>query len=165
MNALLCGTISRLVILACGMWLTSDLLAQGTNCRVRYQYDNAGNRTQRDWYCWTPGGPGDPEPPAGEDGMAPPEGDERAMVMGPLGEVFLSAYPSPAQDEVFVRTTAEVSNATVEVLTPEARVVASGTLTGTQLRFDTSVLSAGTYYARLTSGNEVLFTTFTVVKP
>lgn len=132
--------------------LTAILLFTGVtvvaqnHCWVKYQYDAAGNRIKRYWWC------GDPN----EIGH---EGEPKAGMAGDFG---LRVYPNPASDAVQLSSTAELANAQLEVLDLQGRRVHSERVSGTLVSIDVSGWSAGRYTLVLRREQEEYTTSFSV---
>lgn len=140
--------------------LASVLLAADTfgqwHCSIRYQYDNAGNRTHRDWYCWS-GGPWD-----FGGGDTTNTDDERMAMEGPLAANTVMAVPSPADDQVSVILKDAVESGMLEIWDARGQVVLTERMAGNQLTLATGALSNGAYFACVIVGNEMLKVSFTV---
>lgn len=112
-------------------------------CMIRYQYDDAGNRIQRDWYCW-----GDVVKSRAANG------DSTAMAQRLLSEVHMNAFPNPASDALTVTFTDEVPSGTLEVLDAGGRSVRSLRARGTTAVLDVSGIAPGNYWLAFITGQE-----------
>ncbi|QQR87613.1 MAG: T9SS type A sorting domain-containing protein [Flavobacteriales bacterium] len=129
--------------------------AQG-GCKVRYQYDAGGNRIQREWYCWTGE---EEEEQEHEEGMAPQTGSTKAAM---LEANAMRLHPNPSDDFVNFQLRMPVENGQLEVLDAEGHTVLSDQFTGLTHRLSIAHLPAGTYFARISVGSEMLISPFSV---
>lgn len=134
-------------MILCGLLLvgTDHLLAQ-ENCTVLYNYDAAGNRIKRYWYCF------DHDP-----------NDDKAMQeAGGLSQNGLTLFPVPAQAIVSVRLDSAVVNATLEVSDAQGKVLLSERMSGATHDVNVIDLSNGMYHLRVIQGREYFLSSFTV---
>lgn len=118
------------------------------HCWVKYQYDAAGNRIKRYWWC------GDPNEI---------EKEEEVKTKSAMAEDFgLRVYPNPASDALQLSSTAELANAQLEVLDLQGRRVHSERVSGTLVSIDVSGWSAGRYTLVLRREQEEYTTSFSV---
>lgn len=118
-----------------------SVCGQSQECKIKYSYDLSGNRTQRTWYCHTPG---DPE-------------DKR---LDQLENVEMAIWPNPTTEELNVSIPEEFANGVVELVTTSGSVVATQNVSSSITLFDVKMLQAGQYFVRYMRGNETLITTF-----
>lgn len=133
----------------CSLFASTTAVAQG--CKVRYIYDNAGNRVLRTWYCWT--GTTDPDEGGTTEGMVVQ--DEPPEVEGVLKSNALSVHPNPTNATLNLRTEAPVENALVDILDAHGQVLHTTNFTGLSKQFEVSQYSAGSYFARLRLNDEM----------
>jgi hypothetical protein len=135
-----------------GLSLQAQILFPDEGCSIRYQYDDAGNRIQRDWYCW---GNEVKSSIADQDAVA-----EEAKAR--LAEVHMSAAPNPASDMVTVTFTKEVPNGMLEVLDATGRRIRNQRVAGSMVVLDISDLRQGNYWLSFRLGNERIVTAILV---
>lgn len=132
---ILCG------LLACG---TIHLWAQ-ENCLVRYNYDAAGNRIKRYWYC------------LGHDEIKSMEHTDG------LSQNGLTLFPVPATTTMLtVRLDSAVVNATLEVSDAQGRVLLTERMSGATYELTVTDLSNGIYHLRVIKDREYFLSSFTV---
>ena len=122
-------------------------------CMIRYQYDAAGNRVQRDWYCW------------GEEVESPTEPNDGAdanEAKRVLTEVHMNVYPNPASELATVNFTAEVPGGTLELLDGAGRQVLSTSVTGTTTELRLAQVEPGSYWLVYRLGRERIVTGLSV---
>lgn len=139
-------------------WITLPSAAQieypTEGCMIRYPYDAAGNRIQRDWYCWDD----DPvEMPTEPAGAADANAAKRA-----LADVHMNVYPNPANDLATVTFTADVPGGTLELLDGAGRQVLSTTVTGTTTELRLAQVEQGSYWLVYRMGQERIVTGLSV---
>ena len=139
-----------LVILFLGSYGTAAAQIEypSEGCRIRYQYDAAGNRIQRDWYCW---GSGMMNQVADQDTVKE-ETKER------LAEVHMNAAPNPASDRLTVTFTEEVPSGLLEVLDATGRSVRAQRVAGYVTELDLGDFGSGSYWLSFTVGEERIVT-------
>lgn len=139
-----------LVILFLGSYGTAAAQIEypSEGCRIRYQYDAAGNRIQRDWYCW---GSGMMSEAADQDSVN--DETKRRLV-----EVHMNAAPNPVSDRVTVTFTEEVPNGMLEVLDATGRSVRRQRAAGKTTELDLSDLGSGSYWLSFSIGEERIIT-------
>jgi hypothetical protein len=143
----LCAT-AHLVLLTIAFFtfMSVESIAQD-HCWIKYSYDPAGNRINREWWC------GDPN---GHEEDAEP----KATAARDFG---LRTMPNPASDQITLRSEEALDNAQVEMLDANGRSVLSQQITGTTADFDVSRLAPGLYTLRVRTESDEFFTTFSVV--
>lgn len=124
-----------------------DLLAQD-HCWVKYNYDAAGNRIKRYWWC------GDPN-------QAEEESGEPKLAM--TADFGFGLFPNPAADRVRLMSEEEVIDAQLDVMDLQGRTLHSQRFTGTLVDIDVSRWSAGRYTLRLRTELEEYTTSFSVM--
>ena len=138
------GIVVFTFTLCCAFLCTTHAAAQAypsEGCSIRYLYDDAGNRTTREWYCW------------GEEERTPEQGRV-------LEDNSLRAYPNPARDMVTVQLEREVENAQVELMDTQGKVLQNERLSGNTLNMSVSQLSNGLYWIRVLLNGEMLVSEF-----
>lgn len=120
--------------------LAQEVSAQ-QDCRVRYLYDDAGNRTKRYWLCDT--GEGNPE--------MPPQGDAKLLDLASL-----KILPNPASDQAELRLVNDIGAAQVEVLDMQGKSVLTTAMTGDRTTLVINGLTNGLYSVRVTKGTQLL---------
>jgi hypothetical protein len=119
------------------------------HCWTKYNYDAAGNRIKRYWWC------GDPNTTDGE------ENGETKSAMSP--DFGLRLIPNPAGEQVQLTSTTELSNAELNVLDLQGRMVLTQRFSGSWVELDVSRWSAGRYTLRLRTEQEEYTTSFSVI--
>jgi Secretion system C-terminal sorting domain len=130
-------------------------LEPATGCKVRYIYDQAGNRTKREWYCWTGGGGGDH---FGVNGGAGKHAEG-----GLLEANSLRTAPNPASEVLSLQLATVAEGAVVAVTDLQGRVLMTQPMRSDRMELPIADLSNGTYAVRVTVGSEMLMTTFIVL--
>lgn len=111
------------------------------HCKVRYTYNASGDRVQRDWHCWEPGG-GDP-------------GENKALA---LAEVRVGVRPNPASDELFVTLPEGTSSGSLALVNAMGGIVISQAVRGALNVLDVRGLAKGSYFLRYQQGGESIVT-------
>jgi len=144
-SSLFAGNAATFCTLICVFFLcTTRATAQAypsEGCSIRYLYDDAGNRTTREWYCW------------GTEDRSP----EQDRV---LEDNSLRAFPNPSHDMVTVQLEREVENAQVELMDTQGKVLQNERLSGNTLIMNVSGLSHGLYWIRVLLNGEMLVSEF-----
>lgn len=142
------GLASARKLVTCTLFLVGLTVVGQNHCWVKYQYDAAGNRIKRYWWC------GDPNEI---------EKEEEVKSLPTMSEDFgLRVYPNPASDAVQLSSTADLANAQLEVLDQQGRRVHSERVSGTLVSIDVSGWSAGRYTLVLRREQEEYTTSFSV---
>ncbi|MBK8500663.1 MAG: hypothetical protein IPL52_18025 [Flavobacteriales bacterium] len=79
---------------------------------IRYQYDAAGNRIQRDWYSWGQEVKSTTDPSTVADGT---------VAKGLLETIHMNVFPNPTGEQATVTFTAAVPSGTLELLDASGR--------------------------------------------
>ncbi len=130
------------------VWLLMTVLATISSyaqehCKIRYTYDDAGNRIQRDWYCYTPG---EPEPDGG--------GENKSLKEGPLAALHLKAWPVPATDILYVEIPEEGLGGELALVGSNGSIHSALKVTSATVSLNTSELTQGQYFLTLVKGRE-----------
>ena len=132
-----------------GFLLGSEVQAQFTNCAIRYTYNSAGDRTQRDWFCW-----------GGDTASLHRFSVLDPLEMGQLADNALRLAPNPAGGSVVIQLDHPVVGANLEVVDLSGRVLRSHEMNGSAQREDLEGLAPATYYIRITWQNMQLVAQF-----
>lgn len=127
-----------------------------SGCRIRYHYDEAGNRTRREWQCW-----GEGEGRDEQSGKTRQPEIERVSV---FDENELHLSPNPASDMLNFRLSHGIPGARAELLDMAGHVLRTATLTSGSGQFNVSELPDGSYAIRIVVPEEILITTFIVMR-
>ena len=121
-------------------------------CFIRYQYDNAGNRVQRDWYCVgeVQGG--------GHKSLAA----DSTLAKGELAEVHLLLAPNPANDHVRISLTNGSSDGVLVIHDVNGREVLRRAMNAASLTLDISDLATGPYYMSFVRDEERIVSGFAI---
>jgi Secretion system C-terminal sorting domain len=122
-------------------------------CRIRYRYDEAGNRTRREWQCWVVNQ--DPDDRSSQQSSEPQ--------ISAFDDNDLLISPNPASDQVSVRLSKPLPNATVEILDMNGHVLRT-TPSGEATTIPIGDLAEGSYALRVITTGEMLITTFIVLR-
>jgi hypothetical protein len=114
-------------------------------CMIRYQYDDSGNRIQRDWYCW-----GNEVKSLGTS-TTDSAGVKRK---GVLAETHMNVFPNPAIDRVTVTFTQTAPNGTLLVQDATGRTALSQAVRSSSTVLDLNGMQAGSYWLVFRSGDE-----------
>lgn len=132
-------------LLVLGCWGAMEVIAQQEplewGCYVRYDYDDAGNRTDRYWYCWSNADP---------------------KSASALSDNRLRVGPVPASNELVVTLETDLADARLEVLDEKGTVISSERWSGTRATLPVERLAAGSYFVRVLSGRECIIRSFVV---
>jgi len=144
-------------LLVCfGYLIIGDLYGQPAysteGCFIRYQYDAAGNRIQRDRVCISEANGG---------GAKSKPADAETMASG-LQEVYMGLAPNPANDELRITLTADVGPGKIAVHDMQGRQVLQQSVQGSIFSLNVSSLQAGSYYVSFLREGERIVTGFTV---
>ena len=120
---------------------------------IRYQYDAAGNRTQRDWYCWGEEVESPTEPTTEADGTA---------AKRLLEAIHMNVFPNPAGEQTTVSFTAAVPSGTLELLDASGRSVLSAPATGTSTELQLAHIESGSYWLVFQAGEERIVTALSI---
>ena len=123
-------------------------------CKVKYMYDQAGNRTQRQWYCWS-----NDRSSQGAGGSADVQEPER-WVSG-LVDMELWLFPNPSSDRTTLQLSRTILAGRLDLMEPNGKLITSRQVTGHSFELDLRDLESGTYFARLWVDQEMLISTFT----
>jgi hypothetical protein len=115
------------------------------HCWIKYNYDAAGNRIKRYWWC---GDPNEIDP-----------GEKSALKQ----DFGLRLFPNPAAETVRLASTQEFTNAELNVLDMQGRRVHQQRFTGSSLDLDVSMWSAGRYTLFIRTEMEEYTTGFSVM--
>jgi hypothetical protein len=121
-----------------------------SHCKVRYQYNAAGDRVQRDWYCWTPGGQDDEEVV-----------ETRSLVSN-LEEVHLEVMPNPTADFLRVQIPEAAQGGVLELVSTLGAVLTTASVVSGTVELDVSRYENGLYLIRLIKGSEMLISPFVI---
>lgn len=121
-------------------------------CFIRYQYDNAGNRVQRDWYCVGEAQSG------GYKSLVP----DTTAGTGELADVHLLLAPNPANDLIRVTLTNGSSDGALVIHDGNGREVMRRTMNADGLALDVSDLATGPYYMSFIRDQERIVTGFAI---
>lgn len=127
---------------AVGLASSSSLVGQD-HCRVRYQHNASGDRIQRDWYCWIPGG----------------ENEEHDENGGPksrrvLENVHMTVSPNPASDRFQVSFTDGDVVGSLELISATGATAQTQSVLASPLFIDVRDVPNGAYFLRFTNGQE-----------
>ncbi|MBK8499456.1 MAG: T9SS type A sorting domain-containing protein [Flavobacteriales bacterium] len=125
-------------------------------CMIRYQYDAAGNRIQRDWYCWGPEVKSTPEPSTVADGTA---------AKRLLETIHMNVFPNPASEQSTVTFTAAVPSGTLELVDASGRSVLKTPAIGMTTELPLAHVEPGSYWVVFQSGEERIITGLVVGDP
>ena len=123
-------------------------------CRMRYRYDQAGNRTRREWQCWVQGE--DPDGPGAQ-------GHHKAH-FNRLDDNGFVVLPNPASSMVTIRLEKPMDGSVTQLLDMTGKVLFSERSSTDSHVFDVSSLSEGSYAVRITVQDEMLLTTLIVLR-
>lgn len=151
----------RIAILVTGLSsLGEQAMAQWalplSGCSVRYDHDNAGNRTSRYWHCWSEHLA--QEPVRADTNLVKSDTPEER----PLEAIDLHLFPNPAGDHVTITLSGAVDLATYDVYDAQGRSVLTGRLQGDRTDIDLGGAPAGLYNFCLVRGREMLVRPFVV---
>jgi hypothetical protein len=138
----------RSLLFAVFVTLSVAGLAQD-HCWIKYNYDAAGNRIERYWWC------GDPNVADSEE-----NGEPKSAMAEDFG---LRLFPNPTTDRVQLTSVMELKNAELTVLDLQGRNVHAQRCTGSTVEVDVSRWSAGRYTLRLRTEQEEYTTSFSVI--
>lgn len=145
-----------LLLLGALLWDSTELQAQGSyptdGCFIRYQYDAAGNRTQRDWYCMG----------EAQGGSSKSTFGTTEPVKGPLAEVHLNIAPNPASDQLRVMLNMEMGAGSLLIHDGQGREVMRTTMNAATAELDVSTLQPGAYFISYQREGERIVTGFAV---
>lgn len=137
---------------------TGEDLLTGTypthGCMIRYQYDDAGNRIQRDWYCWSPSPKSAPLDASGATTAAAQK----------LPEVHLSVYPNPVNDVLNVTFSQPVEMGYLEVHDAKGQRLLSQQGGGSAALINVEDLEGGTYFISFVLGEERVVSGFAITR-
>lgn len=123
------------------------MLKAQDHCWIKYIYDAAGNRIERQWWC------GDPN-------EAEHDNDDKMMAQGSFG---LTLAPNPTRDLLTLSSETALANATVKITNGEGRTIHTGRMNGQRMDFDMSTYDAGTYLLVVRHGQNEYQKRFTIV--
>ncbi|MCI1751375.1 MAG: T9SS type A sorting domain-containing protein [Flavobacteriales bacterium] len=131
-----------------------------TGCQIRYDYDAAGNRTSRYWYCWGVSlmNPNDTtEVSQKSTPQAPEEIADR-----PLESMSISLAPNPAHDQTTVMLSLPLDKADYFIMDMQGKILFSGSISGNSQIVDIRSLAPGQYHFSIVRGMERLVKGFVV---
>lgn len=115
----------------------SQAVAQNTDhCWIKYLYDAAGNRIERNWWC------GDPN-------EADHDADPKMMAQNTFG---LHLAPNPAKDAFSLFSETPLENVAIELVDSEGRPALRTVMNGSRCEVDVSTLPPGIYLVVVRSG-------------
>lgn len=132
------------LLLATGMPALAQIEFPEEGCMIRYQYDAAGNRISRDWYCW-----GEEVKSRGADSTSIAEASDAI-----LADIHMNAFPNPAGELVNVTFTKAVPSGMLEVLDAAGRSILSQRVSGSTVVLKLGDLEQGNYWLAFTAGDE-----------
>lgn len=129
-------------IIGISLSVFSQQLPLGT-CGIVNIYDASGNRTKRVYFCNN----GQPYPSrvANQETFAT--------------EVYQQVdalYPNPTTGKFFIEFSKALSNADVEIIDINGKMIGQSRGNGNKLDFDLSNVAAGVYFVRITDGKNVI---------
>lgn len=130
------------LVLAVGFGVVSATTYAQEHCRVRYQYNASGDRTQRDWHCWTPG-----------DEENEPENWEYKRI-GVLEATHMQVTPNPANERFMVVVPGKDANGSLQLINALGEVILTQSASGATSSIEVSDLPNGTYFIRYSIGQE-----------
>ena len=136
----------RSILLCVSLVCCATTFAQD-HCWIKYNYDAAGNRTKRYWWC------GDPN-------QTDPDSQTKSTMAQDFG---FRLFPNPATEKLQFTSAQELANAELNVLDIQGRVVYHQRFTGAFLDIDVSPWSAGRYTMNIRTEMDEYTTGFSVV--
>ena len=133
--------IITLVLLLCGFQGISQ-----QHCCIKYTYDAAGNRTQREWHC----------------GPAGPDEEDPHLDGGGVKSLGLDAMPNPANEHFALRSKEALENALCELIDTDGRTILTQRMNGTAAEFNVTGIGAGIYVLRARIENEEYMTRISI---
>jgi len=135
--------------------ISGGLVAQpnypSEGCFIRYQYDDSGNRIQRDWMCIS---------------NANSDGNRSTLVdldtTSTLRTVHMNLAPNPAAEETRVTFTEDTGVGTLQVHDSQGRQVLSRTAQGPSFMLNVAAFQSGAYYVSFIQGTERIVTGFSI---
>lgn len=112
---------------------------------IRYQYDAAGNRIQRDWYCW------------GNEVKSSTESDNETDVVAAerlLEAIHMNVFPNPASERASITFTAAVPSGTLELVDASGRSALTTPAIGTIIELSLTHVEPGSYWLVFQAGEE-----------
>lgn len=125
-------TLGLCIVFAIGI---NAQILPSEGCAVKYAYDDAGNRTDRYWHCWT---------------------NVAEAVKSGLQETSIKAYPNPSNGQLTVEIEGHEKGGLLELLTPDGKVQKSIENPLVITAWDLSDLSNGIYWIRYIYKEEML---------
>lgn len=123
-------------------------------CHIRFDYDQAGNRTSRYWYCI--------------DGMQEPGGEglvktlqDSTQVLS-LDDVNFTLYPNPASDHLIITFSEVVPASSLRVYDPQGKELSTQVAGGSSATVNTADLQSGNYFISFELSGERLVKAFIV---
>lgn len=120
-------------------------------CGILYTYDNAGNRTKREYFCNNSGRMAN-EPPMAviKDTAATAAQPETSF------QVVDALYPNPTTGIFYIRFGKALENAIIHIIDNNGKVIQQTKASGTQVTFDLSSMASGVYFVRINDGGNVI---------
>jgi hypothetical protein len=119
------------------------------HCWIKYEYDAAGNRIKRYWWC------GDPTVVDQENNSEP---------KSPMARDFgLRVFPNPANEHMQLSSAQELTDAVLQIVDLQGHEVYAQRFSGMLVDVDVSKFSAGVYSLRLRTEQEEFSTTFSIM--
>lgn len=131
-----------------------------TGCQIRYDYDAAGNRTSRYWYCWGVSRIISNDTNVVTERTTPQEPEENTD--RPLESMSLSLAPNPAHDQTTVMLSAPLDKADYTIIDMQGKILFSGSMAGNSQTVDIHSLAPGQYHFSIVRGMERLVKGFVV---
>lgn len=129
------------------VYVLCSYLSFAQTCKIKYDYDNAGNRIAR--YEWCPGGVNGPGGNKAEEIAEASQNEEvleaTQMHSGDDLEVAV-LFPNPTSSTCIVSLNKEVTSATLTLIDNQGKKVHTMRVSGKDIPLDLSGFTSGTYF-------------------